>query len=154
LALPICHSPIGGARIGPMDNHMQIDEIARHFDVSVETIRSHAARFALFVPVVRAGAELHFPPEGVQLLGEIAEAVEAGASFDDIETALQAHVPTTIVTYAAPPAEEQSPAPRSDDVLQLLADQRNAIAGTIADLAAAFERLATADQFHGLRAET
>jgi DNA-binding transcriptional MerR regulator len=136
-----------------MNSHMQIDQISRQLGFSEETIRSYAERFALYVPVVRSGAEFHYPPEGVQLLGEIAEGVEAGASLDEIEAALQAHVPVTIVAFPAPEVETR-PAPTIEDVLQSLAEQRDAIAAHLAGLTMAIERLATADQFHGLRAET
>lgn len=136
-----------------MDSHMQIDQISRHLGISEETIRSYAERFALYIPVVRSGAEFHYPPEGVQLLGEIAEGVEAGATLDEIETALQTHVPVTIVAFPAPEVETP-PALTIEDVLRALAEQRDAIAAHLAGLTMAIERLATADQFHGLRAET
>ncbi len=136
-----------------MDNHMQIDQIARNLGISVETIRSYAGRFALYIPVVRSGAELHYPPEGVQLLGEIAEGVAAGVSLDEIEAALRAHIPVTMVAYPTTPADE-APAQTIQDVLQVLAEQRDLIVAQIAGLTAVVERLATADQFHGLRAET
>lgn len=136
-----------------MDNHMQIDQISRQLGIPEETVRSYAERFALYVPVVRSGAEFHYPPEGVQLLGEIAEGIAAGASLDEIETALQAHVPVTIVAVPAT-AVAEPPAPTIQDVLHVLAEQRDAIAAHLAGLTTAIERLATADQFHGLRAET
>lgn len=136
-----------------MDNHMQIDQISRQLGISEQTIRSYAERFALYVPVVRSGAEFHYPPEGVQLLGEIAEGVEAGASLDEIETALQAHIPETVVAVPTPPVEEPATA-TIEDVLRVLAEERDAIVAHLAGLTAALERLATAEQFHGLRAET
>ena len=136
-----------------MDNHMQIDQISRQLGISEETIRSYAERFALYVPVVRSGAEYHYPPEGVQLLGEIAEGVDAGVSLDEIEAALQVHIPTTVVAHPVP-AVEEPPARTIDDVLYVLAEQQDALVAHLAGLTAAIERLATADQFHGLRAET
>jgi DNA-binding transcriptional MerR regulator len=133
---------------------LPIEDIARTFEVPVETIRSYAQRFALFVPAVRTGDEVRYPPAGATLLGEIADAVRAGASFDEIESALHAHVPNTVVAASDPAVGAEAAAPPVEEIVRLLDDQRRLLADHVAGLAAAIERLATADQFHGLRAET
>lgn len=129
----------GGATIPIMDT-LPIEDLASQLDIPVATLRSYAQRFALFVPAVRTGAEIRYPPAGAALLAEIADAVRSGADFDEIELALQTHVPVTVVDdpRTARPIEELFR--RLDELRQTTADR---IAG-----------LATAEQFHGLRAET
>jgi DNA-binding transcriptional MerR regulator len=137
-----------------MDDHLLIDDIARQLDVAVETIRSYGERFAFFVPVVRTGAVLRYPPAGVTLLGEIHQAVEAGASFAEIEVALRDHLPVTIVAAPDTWRDESAPSPAVDEIRQLIVEHQTTTAEQIAGLCRAIDRLATADQFHGLRAET
>lgn len=133
---------------------LPIEDIARTFDVPVETLRSYAQRFALFVPAVRAGGEVRYPPDGVTLLGEIADAVRAGIDVDQIESDLQAYIPITVVSAPDSQSDGQpSPAP-IEELRRLLDDQRQAVADQVAGLVAVLGRLATADQFHSLRAET
>jgi DNA-binding transcriptional MerR regulator len=131
-----------------------IEEIARKLDISVETIRSYAQRFALFVPAVRTRTDVRYPPEGATLLAEIADAVQAGVSFDEIESALQTHIPVTVVASPDPAVEEPPAATPVEEFLKLLSDQQRSLAEQVAGFGDAIERLATADEFHGLRAET
>ncbi|HEY7034795.1 MAG TPA: MerR family transcriptional regulator [Thermomicrobiales bacterium] len=126
---------------------LSIEEIARHLEMPIEAIRSYARHFALYVPAVRTGAEIRYPPAGAMLLGEIADAVQAGASFEEIETALQAHIPVTVVGAPEPVVDETTAAAPEEEILRLLVDQQRGLGDLI-------EGLATADQFHGLRAET
>jgi DNA-binding transcriptional MerR regulator len=154
LAQPICRDPVQDARIEGMDNHMPIDEIARHLGISVATVRSYGERFALFLPVVRTGADLRYSPEGVTLLGEIDLAVQAGATFEEIEAGLQHHIPAAVVTFRDPAVDERSPAMSIEEVVRLLDEQRRAVVAVVEDLRTAIDRAATADQFHSLRAET
>jgi DNA-binding transcriptional MerR regulator len=132
---------------------LPIEDIARKLEIPVETIRSYALRFALFIPAVRNGAEIRYPPAGVTLLGEIADAVRSGVGFDEIEASLQAYIPVTVVAAPEPAAAPPSAAPL-DELLRLLDEQRRTLTDQLAGLGEAIDRLATADQFHGLRAET
>jgi DNA-binding transcriptional MerR regulator len=142
-----------------MDEHMQIDDIARTSGISIATVRTYAERYALYLPVVRVGGEVWYPPESVTLIEEIDQAVAAGASFAEIESGLQNHIPSMRLvqdTDASPSTHpDLATSPQTiEDLARLVVEQRTVISDLLTVLQASVERLATAEQFHGLRAET
>jgi len=142
-----------------MDSLMHIDEIARTIGLPVATVQSYAERYALFLPVVRTGADVGYPPESVTLIAEIDQAVAAGATFAEIELGLQQHIPTLRLVQDPPAVEAPEETPdlnptTFDDLARLVIDQRAMIAELMTVLQATTARVATAEQFHGLRAET
>lgn len=111
---------------------------AKSLGLPVDTVQIYASRFVLIVPAVRAGANLLYPAEGVKLLGEIHDAVEAGAGLDEIEASLQEHFPVTVIS----PGNQTSPQPAS-------------LNGTdLTSLLSLLATLPTAAQIDELRGET
>ena len=133
---------------------LPIADVAKELRLPVETVRSYGERFVLFVPAVRTGGEVRYPPEALRLLGEIDQAVEAGATFEEIELALREHVPVVVVSAGAPVAETRPASSSLDEVLGRLDGINVALVQQIDALRLAMERLTTTDQFHTLRAET
>lgn len=142
-----------------MDEHMQIPEIARTTGLAVETVRTYAERYALYLPVVRIGAEVWYPQASVTLIEEIDQAVAAGVTFEEIELALQNHIPSMRLVQdgdaSQQPALESVATPLTiDDLARIIVEQRTQITDLILALQTSIEQAATAEQFHGLRAET
>ncbi len=46
-----------------MDEHIHIDDIARTIGIPAESVRTYAERYALYLPVIRTGSEVWYPPE-------------------------------------------------------------------------------------------
>jgi DNA-binding transcriptional MerR regulator len=142
-----------------MDEHMQIPDIARTLGISLETIRSYAERYALYLPVARVGAEVWYPPASVTLIEEIDQAVAAGATFEEIELSLQDYIPSMRLVQDGAPSQEIAPNSGAasltiDDLARIVVEQRTQITDLLLSLQVAIEQAATAEQFHGLRAET
>jgi hypothetical protein len=142
-----------------MDEHMNIDDIARTIGIPVESVRTYAERYSLYLPVVRIGAEVWYPSESVTLIEEIDQAVIAGATSAEIESGLQNYIPTMRLVQddvATQTAEsESSNAPLTvDDLARLVVEEKTTITALLSALQASIDRAATAEQFHGLRAET
>lgn len=138
-----------------MDTMMHIEDIAERIGIPVATVRSYAERYALYLPVARTGAEVSYPPDSVTLLEEIDQAVAAGATFDEIEGALQAYIPSMRLVQEEEPTRDGDPLyPTLHDIKQVLNEQQELIAHLRHAVREATDRAATAEQFHGLRAET
>jgi DNA-binding transcriptional MerR regulator len=117
---------------------LDLEATAKALGLPVETVRGYASRFVLVVPAVRAGARLLYPADGVKLLGEIHQAVDAGAQLDEIEASLQEHFPVTVISPGnqPPTAPSTSGSPDLTPILSLLS------------------AMPTADQINELRDET
>lgn len=145
-----------------MDDHMNIADMARTIGLPVEQVRIYAERYSLYLPVVRTGADVWYPPESVTLIAEIDQAVGAGATESDIETSLQDYIPSMrlvreLETAQPDPSNDSTTATLSyslDDLAKMMIDQQSLITEMIRTVQSTLETVATADQFHGLRAET
>lgn len=142
-----------------MDEHMDIPGIARTIGLSVERVRTYAERYALYLPVMRVGADVWYPPASVTLIEEIDQAVAAGATSDEIELGLQAHIPTMRLVQDGDLGRESAPQATAtsltfDDLARIVVEQRTQISELFHSLQASIALVATAEQFHGLRAET
>ena len=145
-----------------MDDHMNIADMARTIGLPVEQVRIYAERYSLYLPVVRTGAEVWYPPESVTLIAEIDQAIAAGATESDIETSLQEYIPSMrlvreLETAHPDPSNEtttDSTSDAIDELVTMLIDQHTVVTEMIRGVQTTLASMATANQFHSLRAET
>ncbi len=143
--------------IGTMEL-LEILDIAERLGLPASTVRFYRDRFILYLPTIRIGRHLRYPPEAVEMIRAIDEAARTGATMEEIEQALQWRFPVTVITsqpLASHSAPERSRAQSVvPETLEQLATQQAALHEAIEAMRNALVDLVTTQQLQGLRAET
>lgn len=136
---------------------LEIGDIADRLNLPVATVRYFRDRFILYIPTVRIGRHLRYPPEAVEMIHAIAEAARAGATAEEIEQTLQQRFPVTVITSQelAPLSDGEShPLTPMREAVQKLGEQQAQLQAELDEMRDALAGLATAKQLQLLRAET
>jgi DNA-binding transcriptional MerR regulator len=129
----------------------EIAEIADRLGLPANVVRSYRDRYLPFIPVVRVGRHLRYPAEAIDVIADIHRAVQIGATTDEIEAALQARFPITVITAQG---VESRVSGRADDALRTAnAEEHAELRSRLDDLRGALGGLASYDEVQALRAE-
>ena len=85
---------------------LTIAEIAKRLELPESTVRYYRDRFSAYVPALGEGRNRRYRAEALEVLRFVAEAMRAGLPAEEVETALQARFPMTVVPLEA----QQQPA--------------------------------------------
>lgn len=134
---------------------LEIVDIAERLGLPVSTVRFYRDRFILYLPTVRIGRHLRYPPEAVEMIRAIDDAAKTGATLDEIEQALQWRYPVTVITsqpIASTPerAQERVHVP---SVLEALATQQAALQEDFGAVRDAIADLASTQHVQSVRSE-
>jgi DNA-binding transcriptional MerR regulator len=134
---------------------LEIVDIAERLGLPVSTVRFYRDRFILYLPTVRIGRHLRYPPEAVEMIRAIDDAARTGATMDEIEQALQWRYPVTVITsqpIASTPERAQALA-AVPSALEALATQQAALQEDIEAVRDALADLASMQHVQSVRAE-